>query len=280
MEIGEIPAIILLGGQGTRMENIAYKHILPSKHWLPIGFDENLEVIPLFWKSFNVLIKVGIRRFYMIVPPREIQKILKFFKHKLGEKADMKLVNRKLFSEINLIQENQNKLQLFFVKSLGKPTVQEVLFLKRVLNTPFIVICGDDYFDEEETVLVEKVKEFIEESIKKIEKENKTSIYSFVKDEAILNKNIQERLLFNLNYGSQTKKFMITSLSVYSTRVFEDFVKNKNYYLGEEAKEFIERGKGDAFVIDVKGFANVNTPEDYKSVLKKSFLNLDIQKFK
>jgi dTDP-glucose pyrophosphorylase len=280
MKIGEVPAIILLGGQGTRMETFAYKHVLPSKQWLPIGFDENFEVIPLFWKSFSVLIKVGVRKFYLIVPLREVQKILKFFKHKLGEKADVKLINRKLFSETDPIQENQDKLQLFLVKSLGKPTVQEILFLKRILNTPFIVICADDYFDGEETVLVEKVKEFIEEGIKKIEKENKTSIYSFVREEAILNKNIQERLLFNLHYESQTKKFMITSLSVYSHRVFEEFVKNKNYYLGEEAQEFIEKGKGDAFVIDVKGFANVNTPEDYKSVLKRNFLNLDTQKFK
>jgi NDP-sugar pyrophosphorylase family protein len=280
MKISKVPAIILLGGQGTRMENLAYKHILPSKQWLPIGFDENLEVIPLFWKSFSVLIKTGVKKFYIIVPPREIQKILKFFKHKLGEKADIKMINRKSFSEIDSIQENQDKLQLFFVRSLGKPTVQEILFLKRVLNTPFIVVCADDYFDEEETVLVEKVKEFIEESIEKIEKENKMSTYSFVKDEAILNKNIQERLLFNLNYGSQTKKFMITSLSVYSPRVFEEFVKNKNYHLGEEAQEFIEKGKGDGFVIDVRGFANVNTPEDYKSVLKRNFLNLDTQKFK
>jgi len=138
----------------------------------------------------------------------------------------------------------------------------------------------DDYFEEEETVLIEKVKRFIEGSIEKIEKENKMGIYSFVKDKAILNKNVQERLLFNLNYGSQTKKFMITSLSIYSPRVFEKFVKNKNYYIGEEAQEFIEKGKGDAFVIDVKGFANVNTPEDYKSVLKRSFLKLNIQKFK
>jgi dTDP-glucose pyrophosphorylase len=280
MKISKVPAIILLGGQGTRMENLAYKHILPSKQWLPIGFDENLEVIPLFWKSFSVLIKAGVKKFYIIVPPREIQKILKFFKHKLGEKVDMKLINRKSFSKIDSIQENQDKLQLFFVRSLGKPTVQEILFLKRVLNTPFIVICADDYFEEEETVLIEKVKRFIEESIKKIEKENKMGIYSFVKDKAILNKNVQERLLFNLNYGSQTKKFMITSLSVYSPRVFEEFVKNKNYYIGEEAQEFIEKGNGDAFVIDVKGFANVNTPEDYKSVLKRSFRNLNIQKFK
>ena len=280
MKISKIPAIILLGGQGTRMENLAYKHILPSKQWLPIGFDENLEVIPLFWKSFSVLIKIGVKKFYIIVPPREIQKILKFFKHKLGEKADIKVINRKLFSEIDSIQENQDKLQLFFVRSLGKPTVQEILFLKRVLNTPFIVICADDYFEEEETVLIEKVKRFIEGSIEKIEKENKMGIYSFVKDKAILNKNVQERLLFNLNYGSQTKKFMITSLSVYSPRVFEEFVKNKNYYIGEEAQEFIEKGKGDGFVIDVRGFANVNTPEDYKSVLKRNFLNLDTQKFK
>jgi len=67
-DFSEVPLLFYLSGKGTRMENLSYKQVVPTKAWLPVTFDENTtEPVPLFWPLFEIFVELGFKEIYVLV---------------------------------------------------------------------------------------------------------------------------------------------------------------------------------------------------------------------
>jgi len=219
----DIPVLFFLGGEGTRMEDLAYKHILPSKQWLPIGFDENNEPIPLFWRNFEILFELGFREFYIIVN-KNGEKVKKYFEKKLKEKD----VNIWLLNKENLLKASKFKEEnIYIFENNEKGTGDQVLALKDIIkNRSLLRVYGDEYLGGEIEKVKNEIKFFINYSLEKIEKEKAIEVFAFV-DEKIVIGSIWKGLGIDENkqHGKiiETNKsnFIITSICLASAEFID-----------------------------------------------------------
>ncbi|MGB9703540.1 MAG: hypothetical protein ACPLXS_02395, partial [Candidatus Micrarchaeales archaeon] len=230
--------------------NFAYKQILPSKQWLPLPlelFPEYKEPMPLFWMNFEILLDVGIKEFYFIIPFEFKDKVFKYFQRisqvikevKKGRDFDVELIDIK--KERGGETGSVEKIKIYLVPSNEEGTAKVLLNLENFLHSPFIVIFGDEFYGWDREELVKEFKRFIKEGAEEIQKGKATQVISYLKNQKI-----------------------ISSLSLFSPKVFEIIKKENNIINLDEKIEGIKR-----LPIDVKYWINVNTKGDYNELLRE-----------
>jgi NDP-sugar pyrophosphorylase family protein len=274
-DLSDIPVLFFLGGEGTRMEDLAYKHILPSKQWLPIGFDENNEPIPLFWRNFEILFELGFKEFYIIIK-KEGEKVKKYFEKKLkGKEVNIQLLNK----ESLLKQSKIEGVNIYIFENYEEGIGDQILALESVIkNRLFLKVYGDEYFGGEKEKVKSEFKSFIEYALEKIEKEKAIEVFAFV-DKKIAIGNIwkglgiegdkREGKIIKIDESS----FMITSISIISPKFLDILHSEKKEFipLDVNSKEVDNKVYGSQMaygkVIDVEVFSNVNTDKDYSKLV-------------
>jgi NDP-sugar pyrophosphorylase family protein len=278
-DLSDIPVLFFLGGEGTRMGDLAYKHILPSKQWLPIGFDENNEPIPLFWRNFEILFELGFREFYILVS-KDSEKVKKYFEKKIKEKD----VNIWLLNKENLLKASKLEgANIYIFENNEKGVGNQILTLKGIIKSrPFLRVYGDEYFDGEKEKVKSEIRVFIEYALEKIEKEKAIEVFAFV-DEKIVIGSIWKGLGIDENkqHGKiiETSKsnFIITSICLASPEFIDILQSEKknstplDVASPEVVKRVIESQRVYGKVIDIRFFSNINSPEDYSKLV--SYVN-------
>jgi len=274
-DFSDIPVLFFLGGEGTRMEDLAYKHVLPSKQWLPIGFDENNEPIPLFWRNFEILFELGFKEFYIIVN-KNGEKVKKYFEKKFkGKEVNIQLLNK----ESLLKQSKIDGANVYIFENDEKGIGDQLLVLRTIVkNKVCLKIYSDEYFGGEKEKVKSEFKSFIEYSLEKIKKENAIEAFAFV-DKNIAIGNIWK------GFGIEGDKregriikidesiFVITSINIISSEFFDILQSEKkdstplDVTSQEIIKKVIESQRAYGKVIDVEVFSNVNTDKDYSKLV-------------
>jgi NDP-sugar pyrophosphorylase family protein len=255
------------------MEDLAYKHVVLSKQWLPIGFDENNEPIPLFWRNFEILLELGFKEFYIIVN-KDGEKVKRYFKKKLSKlnsSVNVWLINKETVGR----KQNSAGVNVYIFENDVEGTADQLLALKPVIESRiFLRINGDEYFGGEKEKVKSEIKAFIEYSLEKIEKEKAIEIFAFV-DKKIAIGSVWKGLGIEGNEQSgkiiktNESNFIITSICLASPEFFKILRTEKknstplDVASPEIVKKIIESEKAYGKVIDVEVFSNVNTPEDY-----------------
>jgi NDP-sugar pyrophosphorylase family protein len=270
-DFSDIPVLLYLGGEGKRIENLAYKYILPSKQWLPIGFDENNKPIPLFWSNFEILLQLGFKEFYFIVT-KDGEKVKEYFKKEFKDRN----VNIQLLNKENLLKATKFEgVNIYIFENNEEGTGDQILALKSAIkNRVFLRIYGDEYFGWEIEKVKKEIRLFIDYSLEKIKKEKAVEVFAFV-DEKIAIGSIWKGLGIDGNKQSgkiiKTTKsnFVITSMGLASPEFFDILQSEKKNSIPldvaspEIVKRIIESQRAYGKVIDVEVFSNVNTPDDY-----------------
>ncbi|MGC9132744.1 MAG: hypothetical protein ACP5HJ_03895 [Candidatus Micrarchaeia archaeon] len=221
------------------MENFAYKQIIPSKEWLPLPSNllpDFKEPIPLFWMSFEILLDVGIKEFYFVIPFKFKDEIFKYFQVKNKGDFDIEIIDTK--KEKKEESDKTNKIKIYLVPSNEEGTAKALLTLENFLHSPFIVIFGDEFYGWNREELVKEFKRFIKEGIEEIRK-GEVIVLSYLK---------------NINATS--------SLSLYSPKVLEMIKKRNTIHL-----EGIEGIK--LLPLNVEYWINVNTKKDYNKLVEE-----------
>ena len=278
-DFSDIPVLFFLGGEGTRMEDLAYKHILPSKQWLPIGFDENNEPIPLFWRNFEILFELGFREFYIIVN-KNGEKVKKYFEKKLKEKD----VNIWLLNKENLLKASKFKEEnIYIFENNEKGTGDQVLALKDIIkNRSFLRAYGDEYLGGEIEKVKNEIKFFINYSLEKIEKEKAIEVFAFVDEKIVIGSiwkglGIDENKQHGRVIETNKSNFIITSICLASAEFIDILQSEKKNFIPlevtspEVVKRVIESQRVYGKVIDIRFFSNINSPEDYSKLV--SYVN-------
>jgi len=273
----DIPVLFFLGGEGTRMEDLAYKHILPSKQWLPIGFDENNEPIPLFWRNFEILFELGFREFYIIINENG-EKVKKYFEKKFkGKEVNIQLLNKEGLSKIS----KSKGVNICIFENDEKRIGDQFLALKSAINhRVFLRVYGDEYLGEEKEKIKNEIRLFIEYALEKIEIEKAMNVFAFV-DKKIAIGSIWEGFSIEWNersgklVKSNESNFISTSLCVVSPEFLDILQSEKKNSIPldisspEIVKRIVESQKAYGKVIDVEVFSNVNTIDDYYRLVSK-----------
>jgi NDP-sugar pyrophosphorylase family protein len=270
-DFSDIPVVFFLGGQGTRMEDLAYKHVVLSKQWLPIGFDENNEPIPLFWKNFEILLELGFKEFYIIVN-KDGEKVKRYFEKKLSKlnsSINVWLVNK----ETVVRKQKSAGVNIYIFENDVEGTADQLLALKPVVESRiFLRINGDEHFRGEK--VKREIRAFIEYALEKIEKEKAIEVFAFV-DKKIAIGSIWGGLGIKGNEQSgkiiktNESNFIITSICLASPEFFKILQAEKKNSIPldvaspEIVKKIIESQRVYGKVIDVEVFSNVNTSKDY-----------------
>ncbi|MGC9132601.1 MAG: hypothetical protein ACP5HJ_03110, partial [Candidatus Micrarchaeia archaeon] len=165
-------AVVFLGGSGDgkRIKNLAYKHVLPSKEWLPLPpelLPDCKEPIPLFWMDFEILLDVGIKEFYFTIPPKFKDEIFKYFQVKNKGNFEIEIIDTK--KEGKKGKDEANKIKIYLVPSKREGTAKALLALENFLHSPFIVIFGDEFYGWDREELVKEFKRFIKEGAEEIQ---------------------------------------------------------------------------------------------------------------
>jgi len=269
-DFSSIPVLIYLGGEGNRIEDLAYKHVLPSKEWLPI-YDENNKPVPLFLPIFKILLELGFKEFYLLVS-KEGEKIKKYFEKEFKEEE----VNIVLLSKENISKSTKlEEANIYIFENDEKGIGNQILVLKDVIkNRPFLRVYGDEYFGGEKEKVKSEIRTFIEYSLEKIEKEKAVEVFAFV-DKKIAIGSIWKGLGIKGDGGSgkiiktNESNFIITSMCLASPEFFKILQAEKKNSIPldvaspEIVKKIIESQRVYGKVIDVEVFSNVNTPKDY-----------------
>jgi NDP-sugar pyrophosphorylase family protein len=269
-DFSSIPVLIYLGGKGKRMEDLAYKHILPSKEWLPI-YDENNKLVPLFWPIFKIFLELGFKEFYLLVS-KEGGKIKRYFEKKFeGNEVNILLLNKE-----NILKATKLEgVNIYIFENDVEGTADQLLALESVIeNRIFLRINGDEYFGGKKEKVKSEIKAFIEYSLEKIEKEKAIEVFAFV-DKKIAIGSVWKGLGIEGNeengkiIKTNESNFIITSICLASPEFFKILQTEKknstplDVASPEIVKKIIESEKAYGKVIDVEVFSNVNTPEDY-----------------
>jgi len=276
-DFSDIPVLFFLGGEGTRMEDLAYKHVLPSKQWLPIGFDENNEPIPLFWRNFEILFELGFREFYTIINENG-EKVKKYFEKKFkGKEANIQLLNKENLSKIS----KSKGVNICIFENDEKRIGDQFLALKSAINhRVFLRVYGDEYLGEEKEKIKNEIRLFIEYALEKIEIEKAMNVFAFV-DKKIAIGNIWKGFSIEGNersgklVKSNESNFISTSLCVVSPEFIDILQSEKKNSIPldisspEIVKRIVESQKAYGKVIDVEVFSNVNTIDDYHRLVSK-----------
>jgi len=283
-DFSDIPVVFFLGGQGTRMEDLAYKHVVLSKQWLPIGFDENNEPIPLFWRNFEILLELGFKEFYIIVN-KNGEKVKKYFEKKLQKTNE--LINVILTNKENIEKKPKLKgVNVFIFENDVEGTGDQTLALKNPIgNRMFLRINGDEYFGGEKEKIKHEFSAFLQYSLKQIKENGAINVFAFVKKKNSLG-SIWEKLSTGILGGeaegrvveTEESIHVLTSLCMTSPEFFETLLLERPHSIGpldlsspQFGKRLIESKKVYGKVINVEIFSNVNLPEDYYKLV--SYLN-------
>jgi len=274
-DFSDIPVLLFSGGDGTRVENLSYKNVVPSKQWLPIGFDENNEPIPLFLPNLEIFLELGFKEFYIIVK-KEGEKVKKYFEKKLkGKEVNIQLLNK----ESLLKQSKIEGVNIYIFENYEEGIGDQILALESVIkNRLFLKVYGDEYFGGEKEKVKSEFKSFIEYALEKIEKEKAIEVFAFV-DKKIAIGNIwkgfgiegdkREGKIIKIDESS----FMITSISIISPKFLDILHSEKKEFipLDVNSKEVDNKVYGSQMaygkVIDVEVFSNVNTDKDYSKLV-------------
>jgi NDP-sugar pyrophosphorylase family protein len=267
-DFSDIPVLFFLGGEGTRMEDLAYKHVLPSKQWLPIGFDENNEPIPLFWRNFEILFELGFREFYILVNKDE-EKIKKYFEKKIrGPNVNILPLNKENISERVKVEG----LNIYIFKQKEKGTGNALIEIKEAIGKrQFLEVFPDEYFGGEKEKIKKEIKSFIDYSIQKIEETGAIKVFALVDKKIAIGSiwrglTLQENgRVIQLNNGD----FVTTSICLSSSEFFNILIsKRSNLKVLDVASpqilsEIVELQKAYGKIIKIDFFSNINTPKDY-----------------
>jgi len=276
-DLSDIPVLFFLGGEGTRMEDLAYKHILPSKQWLPIGFDENNEPIPLFWRNFEILFELGFKEFYIIINENG-EKVKKYFEKKFkGKEVNIQLLNKEGLSKIS----KPKGVNICIFENDEKRIGDQFLALKSVINHRVVLrVYGDEYLGEEKEKIKNEIRLFIEYALEKIEIEKAMNVFAFV-DKKIAIGSIWKGFSIEGNersgklVKSNESNFISSSLCVVSPEFLDILQSEKKNSIPldisspEIVKRIVESQKAYGKVIDVEVFSNVNTIDDYYRLVSK-----------
>jgi UTP-glucose-1-phosphate uridylyltransferase len=265
-----IPVLIYLGGEGKRMEDLAYKHVLPSKEWLPI-YDEDNKPVPLFWPIFKIFLELGFKEFYLLVS-KEGGKIKRYFEKKFeGNEVNIQLLNKE-----NILKATKlGGVNIYIFENDEKGVGNQILALVDTIKSrPFLRVYGDEYFGGEKEKVKSEIKAFIEYSLEKIEKEKAIEVFAFV-DEKIAIGSVWKGLGIEGNKQSgkiiktTESNFIITSMCLASPEFFDILQAEKKNSIPldvaspEIVKRIIESQRAYGKVINVEVFSNVNTPKYY-----------------
>jgi len=267
-DFSDIPVLFFLGGEGTRIEDLAYKHILPSKQWLPIGFDENNEPIPLFWRNFEILFELGFREFYILVNKDE-EKVKKYFEKKIREpNVNILLLNKENISERVKVEG----LNIYIFKQKEKGTGNALIEIKEAIGKrQFLEVFPDEYLGGEKEKIKKEIKSFIDYSIQKIEETGAIKVFALVDKKIAIGSiwrglTLQENgRVIQLNDGD----FVTTSICLSSPEFFNILIsKRSNLKVLDVASpqilsEIVELQKAYGKIIKVDFFSNINTQKDY-----------------
>jgi NDP-sugar pyrophosphorylase family protein len=266
------------------MEDLTYKHVVLSKQWLPIGFDENNEPIPLFWRNFEILLELGFKEFYIIIN-KNGEKVKKYFEKKLSKLNS--LVNVWLINKETIGRKQKSEgVNIYIFENDAEGTADQLLALKSVIeNRIFLGINGDEYFCGEDNKIKKEIALFIGYSLERIKENKAICVFGFVEKRKVIGS-----AWTKLNIGIEKNKFdgkvnemsepnvVITSLLVASPELFNILLQEKinsksplDLASPKVDKRIIELQRGYGKIIDVKTFSNVNTPDDYFKLV--SYLN-------
>jgi len=268
-DFSQIPVVIFAGGKGKRIEDFAYKHILPSKEWLPI-YGRNNKLVPLFWPNFEILVELGFKEFYFIIT-KEGEKVKGYFEEELkGKNANIQLLNKESLPK--RIKTEGVNVYVFEQKKEG--TGNALVEIKEAISGRlFLEMFGDEYFAGEKERIKKELTGFINFAIKKIKQNDALEVEAFVEKEKVISKIGDEEKRYNLKEDEQVNitnnsNLVVTSLSLGSPSIINIFEKKgiRDFNTFEAQQELIKTGKIYGKIIDLI-FANINTKEDYLVLL-------------
>jgi len=269
-----VPVVALLGGEGTRMEELAYKSIVGKKQLLPINFDEDGEPVLVFEPNFEILLELGFKEFYFLIDKKDKERVYKYFTKKFDEKASV------ILASDNQKEKSEEKPVIYLVPLPNKGVIPTLLSIEEYLKSKeaFILLGGDVYFGIEKEKVKKELKRVILEGIKKV-KEGAVRFDVLVKKEKeILPEEISGITWFPINIDEDKKvitssieeSLIITGLYIFSTEIFK-IVKTLNPSSLNDPKflnELLKRGIWYGEEANVK-HANLNKETFYKALVKE-----------
>jgi len=270
-----VPVVALLGGEGTRMEELAYKSIVGKKQLLPINFDEDGEPVLVFEPNFEILLELGFKEFYFLIDKKDKERVYKYFTKKFGEKASV------ILASDNQKEKSGEKPVIYLVPLPNKGVIPTLLSIEEYLKSKeaFILLGGDVYFGIEKEKVKKELKRVVLEGIKKV-KEGAVRFDVLVKKEKeILPKETSEINWFPINIDKNKKvipssieeSLIITGLYIFSTEILKIFKTLNPSSLNDPKflNELLKRGIWYGEKADVDVHANLNTEKHFKAVVKK-----------
>jgi len=267
----DLQVVFFIGGEGTRMKNLYYKYILPSKQWLIVGFDKDGEPIPLWFKNFEILRKIGMRNFYFLASDN---RCFEYFKERFGNNPEYNLqfFSKEDFLKIesgeNKITKENGKVNIYIMETGKKGNATELLYLYKlgIIEPIFLRVYGDEYLEITNTG---QLKEFIKWGIKKITEEEVVSAFMCVSKEKVKNKDLEKRLIFNIGRNEEllqdeNGKFVVTSFTLHSIKFMELVEQLGVSYIEDERVMTHTSHKKVGKPIEVEFFVNVNKKKEYK----------------
>ena len=267
----DLQVVFFIGGEGSRMRNLYYKYILPSKQWLVVGYEKDGEPIPIWFKNFEVLRKIGIRNFYFLASN---DKCFEYFKQRFGSNPEYNLqfFSKEDFLKIergeSKITKENGKVNIYVMETGKKGNATELLYLYKlgIIEPIFLRVYGDEYLEIKN---VEEIKEFIRWGIKKIIEEDAVSAFACVSKEKVKNKGLEKRVVFNIGKNEEllvdeNGNFVVTSFTLHSIKFIKLIEQIGASSIEDERLMSYTSHKKVGRVIEVEFFVNVNTKEDYK----------------
>jgi dTDP-glucose pyrophosphorylase len=289
-DFSEIPLLLYLGGKGTRMENLSYKQVVPTKNWLPITLNENAEPVPLFWPLFEIFLELGFKEIFVLVNKGDGEKSKKYFEKKLKTKN----VNVQLITADNISERLKiNGVNICIFENELKGTGTPIIEIEKAINErAFIRVFGDNYFGykkEKKEEFKEEIKEFLVFGLKKAEEDITTAV--FVPIEKVVSVSKEEEALskFSINDDGKVNLLkergdvVITSITIEPPsiiKMLKEMKENLNpldIHSKVIRETLIREGKFYGKVIkEIDFFLNVNTPDDYHKLV--SLININGEK--
>jgi NDP-sugar pyrophosphorylase family protein len=262
-KVSDISAVILVGGEATRMNDVEILAFLP-KPFLQINNTT------LCLKNFELLKKAGIKNFYIVTQKEsKAEEIRDYFERVAKNKGES--YNIQILTKQNLFEKRGSEKINIFVIANKATIIQQLVFLKQLLSDPFLVIAGDVYFDFEDE---KELKRVIKKGLK-ILKEGKGVMFDvLLQKEKQLGKIDWGERYFKLDEDkkiipcSNEESLVFASISLISFRFFEFLNKvNASTLHDKQLLDFlVKEGMLRGEIMNVKRAVNVNYIEDLEKV--------------
>jgi hypothetical protein len=289
-DFSEVPLLFYLGGKGTRMEDLSYKQIVPTKAWLPVTFDENTEPVPLFWPLFEIFLELGFKEIYLLVNKGDGEKSKKYFEKKL--KANN--VNVQLITTENLSKRLKiNGVNIYIFENGLKGTGNSIIEIEKAINErAFVRVFGDNYFGykkEKKEGFKEEIKEFLVFGLKKAEENITTAVFVPIEKVVSISKEEEALSKFSINDDGKVNLLkergdvVITSITIEPPSIIKmlkemkDNLNPLDIHSKVIRETLIMEGKFYGKLIrEIDFFLNVNAPSDYHKLV--SLININGEK--